>query len=184
MAAWEGCGKHETELQGMTMNFKAVFLAVVSGLLCAGPISAVDWQLQVDGWQATAPREELHPHFASSREGGPSGRGSLLITHDDREGLDGWFEKSFPVQGGEWYRFQCVRQTTAVAEARRSTLVRILWQDEAGKGVHLDVPSEHQHELGAIPWLNPNIHTTAQRMLKAGRAWKKSYMLLPQPRER
>src|SRR5215471_5875582 len=53
-----------------------------------------------DGWQTAAPRDELRPAFAFEPKGGPLHTGSFLITHDRREGLDGWFQKTFIVHGG------------------------------------------------------------------------------------
>ena len=83
------------------------------------------------------------------------GAGSLVITHDGREGLDGWYEKSFPVQGGEFYRFHAVRKMRNVNVPRQSALVRIRWQDEAGKMVPADVPAEQSKELGHVPSAEP-----------------------------
>jgi len=60
-------------------------------------------------------------------------QGSLIITHDEREGLDGWFQKEFPVQGGGFYRFQVKRKISKIACPRQSCLVRISWQDASGK---------------------------------------------------
>jgi predicted amidohydrolase len=124
-------------------------------LFVAKCLQAGDANLEFDGWTATAPREEIRPGFSFDKQGGPNGSGSLVISHDDREGLDGWFQKSFSVVGGEFYRFECVRKTNSVAEPRRSNLVRILWQDDAGKMVPLDVPADRLHETGPIPWAEP-----------------------------
>ncbi|MCS6852071.1 MAG: carbon-nitrogen hydrolase family protein [Gemmataceae bacterium] len=88
-----------------------------------------------EGWAAACPREELRPNFAYDPHGGPRGRGAFLIRHDPREGLHGWVEKAFPVVGGKHYRFSAVRKVTNVAVPRRSAVVRIRWQDDAGKPV-------------------------------------------------
>jgi hypothetical protein len=58
-----------------------------------------------EGWQTMAPREEIRPAFSIDPRGGPKRAGSMVITHDRREGLDGWYQKSFPVNGGVCYRF-------------------------------------------------------------------------------
>jgi hypothetical protein len=94
------------------------------------------------GWSAKSPRDEIRPEFSYEPTGGPKKSGTFVIRHDDREGLDGWFEKSFPVTGGEFVRFQAVRKLTGVAVPRRSALVRIVWQNDAGKLVPADVPPE------------------------------------------
>jgi predicted amidohydrolase len=107
------------------------------------------------GWSAKSPRKEICPEFLFEKEGGPKQAGSFVIRHDEREGLDGWFEKSFPVIGGGFYRFQAVRKMTGVAVPRRSALVRIVWQDEQGKMVSADVSKEQVEEIGHVPSAEP-----------------------------
>src|SRR5215831_904630 len=87
------------------------------------------------GWQPASPRDEIRPRFSFDAKGGPKGEGSLLITADEREGLHGWWQKSFPVTGGRYYRFQTLRKIYDVKQPRRSAVVRILWQDDQGKSV-------------------------------------------------
>ena len=55
-----------------------------------------------DGWTNSSPRDEIRPVFEFEPNGGPNRRGSLLIRADPREGLDGHWLKSFPVQGGHF----------------------------------------------------------------------------------
>src|SRR5262245_45255493 len=62
------------------------------------------------GWQIGAPRDELRPRFDFDSTGGPSGDGAFIITADDRDGLHGWWQKTFPVTGGKHYRFHAVRK--------------------------------------------------------------------------
>jgi predicted amidohydrolase len=107
------------------------------------------------GWSAKAPRDEIRPEFWFERKGGPTQAGSFLIRHDERDGLDGWVEKSFPVSGGEYYRFQAVRKLTKVAVPRRSALVRIRWQNDAGEMVSADVPEQQIQEIGHRPSAEP-----------------------------
>src|SRR5262245_10915937 len=77
-------------------------------------------------WVATSPREEIRPHFASDAQGGPSHSGSLVIEADHREGLDGSWVRTVPIEGGKHYQFHCVRRTENVELPRRSALVRVL----------------------------------------------------------
>jgi predicted amidohydrolase len=95
-----------------------------------------------NGWQTEAPRDEIRPKFAFEPSGGPSHTGSFVVMHDQRDGLDGWFQKTFPVSGGRTYRFDVVRKTTHVDVSRRSALARIVWHDDQGHKVHADVPKE------------------------------------------
>jgi len=59
------------------------------------------------------------------------------------------------VSGGEVYRFYAVRKTRNVSVPRRSALVRVLWQDEAGHMVSADVPDQQVKELGHVPSAEP-----------------------------
>jgi predicted amidohydrolase len=107
------------------------------------------------GWTAHSPRDELRPAFAFDPKGGPRYTGSFTITHDRREGLDGWVQKSFPVTGGQFYRFSAVRKTTDVALPRRSALARVLWRNDAGRMVSADVPESQIKEMNHIPTAEP-----------------------------
>jgi predicted amidohydrolase len=97
-------------------------------LLTLSVVNAADFH----GWTAESPREEIRPQFSSDSER------NLIIIHDQREGLDGWFQTSFPVTGGDFYRFEVKRKITGVERARQSCLVRIAWQDAPGKMVSID----------------------------------------------
>ncbi len=105
------------------------------------------------GWSRESSREEIRPTFSSDD------KGIFTITHDDREGLDGWFQKSFPVSGGDFYRFEVKRKINRVALPRQSCLVRISWQDEAGKMVHVDSRPEHTDPNLPIPSAEPEYPT-------------------------
>lgn len=107
------------------------------------------------GWAAMAPREEIRPTFSFNPKGGPENAGSFIIRHDERDGLDGWFQKSFAVTGGEFYRFHAVRKCAGVAAPRRSALARVVWQDEKGSMVPADVSIAQAKNLGHIPSAEP-----------------------------
>jgi predicted amidohydrolase len=114
-----------------------------------------------DGWTAQSPRDEIRPAFSFEKSGGPNQNGSLVIRHDEREGLDGWFQRSVEVKGGEHYRFAALRKLIDVAVPRRSALVRILWQNDAGKMVSADVPKQQIEETGNVPTAEPEHPTDA-----------------------
>src|SRR5262245_21323821 len=59
-----------------------------------------------EGWTTAAPREEIKPEFAYDPAGGPDGKAAFTIRHDRREGLDGYWTRTFPVTGGKSYRFR------------------------------------------------------------------------------
>src|SRR4051812_37549116 len=94
------------------------------------------------GWTSAAPREEIRPTFAFDAQGGPQGKGALVIRTGDSTADQGWLQKSFPVEGGKFVRFSALRQTEHVATPRRSAIARIVWQNAQGKAVLADVPKE------------------------------------------
>jgi hypothetical protein len=70
------------------------------------------------GWTTASPRDEIRPIFSFHSKGGPKSDGALVIASDEREGLHGWFAKSFPVTGDRYYRFHAVRKIHNVAAPR------------------------------------------------------------------
>jgi predicted amidohydrolase len=93
------------------------------------------------GWETAAPRDEIRPAFVYDPQGGVRKQGALVISSDDREGLHGYWTKTFAIQGGQHYRFHAVRKTEQVAVPRQSAFVRILWRDAQGKAVPRDMPA-------------------------------------------
>src|SRR5260370_25269459 len=64
-----------------------------------------------DGWTAEAPRDEIRPAFAFDPTGGPDGKGVFRITADKREGLAGYWEKTFSPDGGKHHPLTANLQT-------------------------------------------------------------------------
>jgi predicted amidohydrolase len=122
------------------------FVPFVQAFFCFLPC-CVGWAASVSpgkpvntpsGWQCAAPREEIRPEFAYETDGGRNGKGRLIIQHDSREGLDGFWTKTFPITGGTFYRFEAFRRTEGIVSPRRNAVVRLLWQDEKGNKVSRD----------------------------------------------
>src|SRR5579872_4255316 len=88
-----------------------------------------------EGWKTWSPRDEIRPQFQYEPQGGRDGAGSFIISHDDREGLDGCWTKAFSVGGGRHYRFHAVRRVAGVPVPRRSAVARVIWQDASGRPV-------------------------------------------------
>ena len=107
-------------------------LVVAPGSACGAPATAPD------GWQAISPREEIRPLFSYDPQGGPDHQGGFIIRADAREGLIGWWTKTFPVQGGQSYRFSAMRRCEAVPAPRWSALARVLWLDAHGQPAMCD----------------------------------------------
>jgi len=91
-----------------------------------------------EGWQTQAPRDEIRPQFAYEPTGGPNGGERFIIQADDREGLHGYWTKTFSVEGGKHYRFSTQRRIQNIELPRRSVLVRILWRDDKDRPVQRD----------------------------------------------
>jgi predicted amidohydrolase len=98
------------------------------------------------GWTTNWPREELRPTFRYNPDTG------AFVIISDAEGQHGWFEKSFPVTGGNHYRFAARHKADRVALARRSVYARVLWRDDNGKPVRSDPPDGG---AGPVPTAEP-----------------------------
>src|SRR3954470_24185544 len=57
------------------------------------------------GWTTESVRQEIRPKFTYDPKGGRSGTGSFIIETGQRDGLDGFWTRSFPVEGGKYYSF-------------------------------------------------------------------------------
>jgi predicted amidohydrolase len=127
-------------------------------LLLLGQLGAALWAATPSapaGWSGCAPREEIRPAFSYEPRGGPDRRGALVIATDQREGLAGYWAKTFPVQGGRDYCFRALRRVKQVPVPRRSVLVRVLWQDAQGRQVHHDEPGASSYRDGPLPIAEP-----------------------------
>ena len=88
-----------------------------------------------------AARAEISPQFRYEPRGGRGGEGgAMIITADEREGLDGAWVRRFEVKEGGWYRFQAWFKGSRVPVPRRSIVAKVDWQDGAGKPVAADEP--------------------------------------------
>lgn len=129
-----------------TILFTFVWLACASVQLAAS---------SMEDWSPQAPREEIRPRFERAPTGGKSGHGALVIQHDDREGLNGWWQKSFAIKPGQHYRFTAWRRAENVATPRRSVIARVLWRDEAGKPVKQSEDVVRSYSIGVGPTAEP-----------------------------
>jgi hypothetical protein len=103
------------------MVLAAAWLAQARG---AAPAQAAAGRTS-SGWSMLAPRDEIRPRFIVEAAGGRDGGECLVLEHDSRPGLNGSYEKEFPVEGGGWYRFSVARRIEGVDLPRQSCLVRI-----------------------------------------------------------
>lgn len=108
-----------------------------------------------DGWATASPREEIQPVFGYNPKGGPDHSGSFTLQADAREGLAGWWQKTYPVQGGQCYRFSVLRRITNVPVPRRSVVARVTWLDDKGKPAMLDAPETRGFLAGKVARSEP-----------------------------
>lgn len=80
-------------------------------------------------WTAQAARDEIRPAFTNAEDG------TLVIATDAREGLAGHWEKSFPIQGGQPYRFEARWRAEGLSVTRTAVFSRIHWRDAKGNQV-------------------------------------------------
>jgi len=143
----------------LTGHFYLVLLAAIAG----GTAVAAAWrgpandappksaEAAPDGWSPVSPRDEIRPVYSFEPAGGPDGRSCLVIKADGRDGLDGCWQKTFPVVGGKHYRFTARYRAEGVAVPRRSISAEIYWQDAKGRKVPRDEPAVTNFLRGAKP---------------------------------
>lgn len=108
-----------------------------------------------NGWRGVAARDEIKPHFSFNPQGGPNHHGALAIRADKRDGLDGHWERTFPITGGQYYRFSSLRHLDNAPVPRRTALVRLHWRDAQGNPVRRDAPGAHTYAPGKPPIAEP-----------------------------
>lgn len=128
----------------------AALVALVALVLIATPGRTAEPLSAPEGWTACSPRDEIRPALRYEPNGA-EGRGCFVIEHDHRAGLDGYWRKSVPIEGGRHYRFAAQRRTTGVAEPRRSGVARILWRNERDEPVPRDEPVAAGYLVGSTP---------------------------------
>jgi predicted amidohydrolase len=100
------------------------------------------------GWTSDCVRDELRPDFSYEEHGGPRSDGAFVIEQGEREGLHGWWQRTYPVAGGKYYQFSAVRKVANVAVPRRSAVVRILWRNNADQPVPMEEPPAKGYLVG------------------------------------
>src|SRR3954464_8115527 len=77
---------------------------------------------EAEGWTSAAPRDEIRPEFAVEPGAGPGRLTALAIKAGGRDGVDGYWTKTFPVRGGNHYHFDARFQAKGVDAPRRSVV--------------------------------------------------------------
>src|SRR5262245_29030789 len=115
-----------------------------------------------EGWTTHAPRDEIRPEFSYEPTSGADGKGCLTISADGRPGLDGWWQKSFPITGGKHYHFTAKYLAKGVGAPRRNVVVEIHWRDSQGKRVSLDEPGVTGYLRGSTPMAETEFPATKE----------------------
>lgn len=130
-------------------------LALILGMGTISRAQDENAQARLEGWKGVSQREEIRPQFRQEAGGGPKGEPTLILSTGHSLGDHGWFQKSYPVKGGNYYRFSALRQTMGVESPNRSTPVRIVWQNALGKPVRANGPPNKSGEKAYIPLAEP-----------------------------
>ncbi len=129
---------------------------VLACLLCLNVfVTSHAGETNTNGWEAKSPRNEIRPSFTYVESGEENGKASLIISADERDGLMGHWEKTFPVEGGKHYQFSVWRQTENLQIPRRAAMARIIWLKDDGKRVVRDEPSFASYRPGERPRAEP-----------------------------
>ncbi len=82
-----------------------------------------------------------------------------MIEAPNRPGLDGYWKNTFPVTGGQYYRFSAYRKVDRVKSPRLSAVARLIWQDDQGKLVPTDRPVVDFYRKGGTSYVQPEYPT-------------------------
>lgn len=131
------------------LSIAAILFAICSSG-SAGEIAS-----EKNDWTPVSPRDEIRPSFEKKETGGWKDGSVLSISADQRDGLMGHWEKSFPVTGGKTYRFSVMRKTEGITVPRRAAMVRLIWKNQNGQLVSRDEPSFASYRPGERPRAEP-----------------------------
>jgi len=117
------------------VNPVLVFYSVMCLLLWMNPALTSGSDTDVKSWKAAWPRDEIKPQFVQQADAARKGSkdAALIITSDKRLGLQGYWTRSFKIEGGRNYVFTAYRKTTGIEFPARSCVVKLTWQDDKGK---------------------------------------------------
>ncbi len=133
----------------------AFAVSLVYAIAASGSYAVEEGSGAPEGWSSKSPRAEIRPEFVYLPQGGPNGLGSFVIEAGEREGLLGWWEKTFEVQVGQSYRFTAHCRASKVDLPRRAAVVRVLWRDSQGRPVVRDEPTFASYRPGERPRAEP-----------------------------
>src|ERR1044071_5429385 len=150
--AGSSIAKMNSFAQLLTVRANRILSAVLFFNFGAVYLGAAD---ETNGWSNASPRTEISPLFEIKQNGDAGSPVRLVIRGDGREGLDGHWTKTFPVKGGQWYRFHASRRIEKIASPRRSTFARVLWLNSQSHPVFRDESGAKSYAPGHPPEAEP-----------------------------
>ena len=114
-------------------------------------------------WKTYTPRAELEPSW--SKEGDV-----LIIFPNGRKGAVGQWQATFPVKGGQHYRFSAIRKTwdIDIQNVQRHIVERLIWLDADGNKVKRDEPTFSSYRPGTAPRAEPEFPRLTGAMTRGG----------------
>ena len=114
-------------------------------------------------WKTYTPRAELEPSW--SKEGDV-----LIIFPNGRKGAVGQWQATFPVKGGQHYRFSAIRKTwdIDIQNVQRHIVERLIWLDADGNKVKRDEPTFSSYRPGTAPRAEPEFPRVTGAMTRGG----------------
>ncbi len=131
------------------MRFASLCCLILPGAALATAASAPE------GWVAGAPRREIEPRLTYKDKGGREGKGVFIADAGGKEGVNGYWSRTYPVQGGRYYRFRVYRRAIRLEWPQQSTPVTVDWQDGKGRQVLDDRPLVENFLKGFSAWTPP-----------------------------
>lgn len=132
------------QLSGLHIAVTIMILSILAGIYsCANTEKKTNSKIfpavdtTINGWTPGTIRETEMPQFAYSPNGGLGDDGSFNISME-KEGLLGYWTKTFEVKGDQYYSFTAFKNIHNVEDPARSAFVTIRWEDAEGHSVLLD----------------------------------------------
>ena len=94
----------------------------------------------------------------------------LTIFPNDRKGAVGQWQATFPVKGGQHYRFSAIRKTwdIDIQIVQRHIVERLIWLDADGNKVKRDEPTFSSYRPGTAPRAEPEFPRVTGAMTRGG----------------
>ena len=114
-------------------------------------------------WETHTPRAELEPSWSNEAE-------VLTIFPNGRKGAVGQWQATFPVKGGQHYRFSAIRKTwdIDIQNVQRHIVERLIWLDADGNKVKRDEPTFSSYRPGTAPRAEPEFPRVTGAMTRGG----------------